>query len=183
MITYIEGKVIDTSAHHVVVVTAGIGYTIYTNIHPKVFSTIELWTYHHVSSDYQHSLYGFNSQDERGMFLTLLKVQGIGPKIAQKIIVSGNMEDLESAITKGNITYFTRVKGLGKKGAQKIILELKNTLLFTNDSDQENNNSVAIALQDLGFTKGEISRVFSKLEVDKLEEEELLKESLKLLGP
>lgn len=183
MITYIKGEVIDEGEGYIVILTSGIGYTVYTNVRPtKGTNDLELWTYHHVGSDYQHSLYGFPSRVARTMFLTLLKVQGVGPKIAQKIIESGNIDDLQQAISEGNINYFTRVKGMGKKGAQKIILELKNTLLFTEKESLNSNESVVNALRDLGFTQSEIVRAFAKLDLKDKLEEEILEESLKLLG-
>ena len=74
------------------------------------------------------SLYGFASRDQKEMFLKLITVSGIGPKVANTVCASLSPEQIAAAVMSGNISVLTGVKGLGKKTAERIVLELKDKL-------------------------------------------------------
>ncbi len=181
MITSITGQKIDEDREAITLQAGGVGYRILTTRLQKLESKMEhtVFVHHHVGSDNQHSLYGFSDKKERGLFELFLKVSGIGPKTAQRIVESETTENIQSAILTGDVDFFTRVKGLGKKGAQKIILELKNTLVEPSGSET---SGVELALLKLGFTRKEIQSVKSVTITDGLTEEEAISVLLQALG-
>ena len=137
----ITGKITRVDENLVVVETAGVGYEVACSL-----STIDeltmggqpktVYTYMHVRED-ACSLFGFASLAEKKMFLNLISISGIGPKIAILILSSMSSKMLASAIVNGNISMLTKVKGLGKKTAERIVLELKEKV----DSAVKNNEN------------------------------------------
>lgn len=120
-------------------------------------------------------LFGFVNDAERSWFLQLSKVQGVGSKMAQKILGSYNIEEICHALLKSNSQFFTKISGIGPKLANRIVTELKdapNKLGFTyfqisgeaiNDgesiSNDQNVNDAVIALENLGYKKHECLKV------------------------
>jgi holliday junction DNA helicase RuvA len=103
------------------------------------------------------ALYGFGSETEREMFDTLLKVSGVGPKLAIAILSNMSLDNLRAAIASDKPDMLTRVPGVGKKMAQKIVLELKDKIPTSADGmtfgDFDTTNSdVMDALTSLGFS-------------------------------
>jgi Holliday junction DNA helicase RuvA len=94
---------------------------------PRRGGEISLLTYLHVRED-QLSLYGFSSERERSLFLLLLGVSGIGPRMALQLLSSAPHEDFERAVRDGNEAYLVRLPGLGKKTAARLIVELQSKL-------------------------------------------------------
>jgi Holliday junction DNA helicase RuvA len=102
------------------------------------------------------SLYGFADQDERALFETLLKVSGIGPRIALAIISTLTVERLKNAVAREEPEVLTRVPGIGKKLAQKLILELKDKLAIDHVTGlaaiSDIDTDVLAALTSLGYS-------------------------------
>ena len=99
------------------------------------------WLYHRED---QMRLFGFAGEGRRNTFLELLKVEGIGPKGAVKIMGGISQDDLEKALENGDLARLEAVPGLGKKTAQKMLLSLKGKLVHS-----QNNSSVSSAYNDL----------------------------------
>ncbi len=132
MITYIEGKLVHKEAAYAIIEAGGLGYHI--NISLTTFSDIKdeekckLHTHLHVKED-SHTLYGFSSLSERGTFLKLINISGIGPSTALVMLSSLSPEDLRQAIITEDVRVIQSIKGIGGKTAQRIILELKDKML------------------------------------------------------
>jgi Holliday junction DNA helicase RuvA len=110
-----------------------------------------IWLYHR---DDQMRLYGFSSEKRRATFLELLKVEGIGPKGALKIMGGIGQEDLEAALEAGDLARLERVPGLGKKTAQKMLLALKGKLARLDaDGGGTPYGDLAEALAAMGYDK------------------------------
>jgi Holliday junction DNA helicase RuvA len=107
------------------------------------------WLYHRED---QMKLYGFSSEKRRTTFLELLKVEGIGPKGALRIMGGIGQRDLETALEAGDLERLERVPGLGKKTAQKMLLALKGKLAGP-DTEAGAYGDLAAALADLGYDK------------------------------
>jgi holliday junction DNA helicase RuvA len=113
-------------------------------------------------------LYGFRNIDERNLFLEVVKVQGIGPKQAIKILSGITVEDFITALDTGNVSILTAIPGLGTKTAQKMILALRDKLTLTSpDAKTKANSAVKIAnrqivsdiiqsLCDMGYEKRDV---------------------------
>lgn len=132
MYAYIKGIITDRNDQQIVVENNGIGYLINCplGISAEIGGfneEVTVWLYQSVKED-DISLYGFISRDQKEMFLKLITVSGIGPKVAHTICASLSAEQIAAAVMSGNIALLTSVKGLGKKSAEKIIVELKDKL-------------------------------------------------------
>ena len=132
MYAYIKGKVTDRNDQQIVIENNGIGYLINCPLGISaeiggIGDEVTVWLYQSVKED-DISLYGFSSRDQKEMFLKLITVSGIGPKVAHSICASLSAEQIAAAVMSGNVALLTGVKGLGKKTAERIILELKDKL-------------------------------------------------------
>ena len=129
MIGYIRGKILSLSPECALIETAGgIGFEVSCSY--SAFSLLsgkkegELYTYLHVSEN-ATALYGFSSPDEKNMFLKLISVSGVGPKMGITVLSGMNAGELAAAIATSDVKKLSSIKGLGKKTAERIILELR----------------------------------------------------------
>ena len=132
MYAYIKGLLADRNDQQIVIENNGIGYLINCPLGISaeiglLGDEVTVYLYQSVKED-DISLYGFNSRDQKEMFLKLITVSGIGPKVAHSICASLSAEQIAAAVMSSNIALLTSVKGLGKKTAERIILELKDKL-------------------------------------------------------
>ncbi len=131
MIAYLKGKLVHKDPTHVVVDVNGIGYE--ASISFNTFSEIKdredirLFTYLHVREDAQ-MLFGFATEAEKAMFMSLISVNGVGPNTAMVVLSSLPPAELKSAILREDAATLQAVKGIGGKTAQRLILELKDKL-------------------------------------------------------
>ena len=131
MIAYIKGKVIDRFDGGVVLENNGIGYEIFCSA--EAFNRLlekgegGVYTYFQVKED-GVALFGFDTKDEKTMFLKLISVSGIGPKIGIGILSGMRVCDLATAIATSDVKTLSKIKGLGKKSAERIILELRESV-------------------------------------------------------
>lgn len=146
----------------------------------KLNEEIKVYLYNHIKED-ENSLYGFKSIEEKDLFLKLINVKGIGPKMAMPIFASGNIKGVYDAINSDNVTYLTRFPKIGDKVAKQIILDLKGKLTTQTDLFQYDSKELIEVLESLGYKSGDIKKVISKVD-NELSLEEQIKEALKLLG-
>jgi holliday junction DNA helicase RuvA len=118
------------------------------------------WLYHRED---QMKMYGFLNERRRSTFLELLKVEGIGPKGAVKIMGGISQEDLEKALDTGDLARLESVPGLGKKTAQKMLLSLKGKLVSVHDAVSPYNDLVQ-ALADMGYDRRLAAEALAKAE-------------------
>jgi holliday junction DNA helicase RuvA len=131
MIASVRGEVLDIALDHVVIEAAGVGYKVMAT--PSTLATLRrgsearLITAMIVRED-SMTLYGFSDTDARNLFLTLLSVSGVGPKIALATLAVYDAHTLRQALGDGDITALTRVPGIGKRGAERMVLELRDKI-------------------------------------------------------
>ncbi len=182
MYDYIKGTISKIYVNYIVIENNGIGYMIHT-ANPYSFivgEELSIYIYTHVKED-AYTLYGFRLTDERDLFLKLISVNGIGPKIALPIIAKGDIEGLVNAIEKEDVKYLQRFPGIGAKVSGMIILQLRGKLNLTISSDPKLDN-VKEALKSLGYKNDELKKLDKFLIENKnLSIEELVKQSLKRL--
>lgn len=127
MIAYLKGKVLTTTAETAILDVNGVGYEVYCS--GGAFRTLtvgavgELYTYLQVKED-GITLFGFDSPKEKELFLKLISVSGVGPKLGISILATLSADDFAMAIATADVKRLSAVKGLGKKTAEKIVLEL-----------------------------------------------------------
>jgi Holliday junction DNA helicase RuvA len=119
------------------------------------------WLYHRED---QMKMYGFFSERRRATFLEFLKVEGIGPKGAVKIMGGISQEDLEQALEAGDLARLEAVPGLGKKTAQKMLLSLKGKLVSAQDTAVSPYNDLVQALADMGYDRRSAVEALAKAE-------------------
>ncbi len=132
MFNYINGTVAHIFGNTVVVDVNGIGYEISATTRTlgnlTVGQSAKLFTYLQVRED-GISLFGFDTMEEKTMFLNLISVSGVGCKVAQSILSGIDSNTLAYAIYTGDTKQLTKVKGLGKKTAERLVLELKEKVM------------------------------------------------------
>ncbi len=179
MYNYIKGIIEEIESSYIVVNNNDIGYLIYTS-NPYSFnagSEYKIYVYQNVRED-EISLYGFKTKEERDLFLKLIDVKGLGPKMALGII-AGNTDDVISAIENGNIEYLKKFPKVGDKVARQIVLDLKGHLVVKEEVSVKNNDELISALEALGYKKADIKKIVPSVTSDKIEDQ--IKEALKLL--
>lgn len=180
MFDYLRGKITKQLANYIVIDVNGVGYKVYTP-NPYKFKDNEetiVYVYNHIRED-ENSLYGFSSEDERDLFLRLIDVKGLGPKMAMPILATGSINGIIDAIDRENILYLKKFPKIGEKLARQIILDLKGKLVMSEESS-ESNDELVLALEALGYKTNDIKNIIVK--VDKsLSIENQIKEALKLL--
>ncbi|MCX6560912.1 MAG: Holliday junction branch migration protein RuvA [Candidatus Aminicenantes bacterium] len=194
MIAHLKGTLLRKEPHQVVVDCHGVGYA--AGIPLSTFfklgeegSAIELLIHTHLT-DTSLSLYGFGTAEEKDLFLKLIGISGIGPKLALAVLSGIGTDELAEAVRASDVARLSQVPGIGKKTALRIAMELADKLekkesLLRGKSAQEAEDLVS-ALLNLGFRRKEIERVVEetvRAHRDKDEGfEKLLRECLKKLA-
>jgi holliday junction DNA helicase RuvA len=129
MIALISGEVAVRRGDHVVVDCGGVGYRLAVSAEtlrhvPAVGRTVTLHT-HLVVRDDALALYGFATEEERDLFLMLLAVQSVGPKVALAVLSGAPPRDLLSAVAAGDVARLQAAPGVGKRTAERIVVELR----------------------------------------------------------
>lgn len=183
MIGFLSGSVRAVFSQYLIIMTGGVGYTVFT---PNPFKylpgqPLDLYIHTHVRED-AINLFGFADETSLQLFESLLTVSGIGPKSALAILSAANTDAVIAAIKSDNLNFFTAISGIGKKGAQKIILDLKPKLSRSavNLSSLEGDSELNTALKQLGYTEKEIISVIPKVDLN-LDLAAQIKQALKLL--
>lgn len=182
MYSYIKGEIVDVESNYVVLDNNGVGFLIYT-ANPYSYNLNKeyvIYLYQYVRED-EITLYGFNSKEERNMFLKLIDVKGLGCKMALPMLANGAVDNLISAIEREDINYLKKFPKIGDKVARQIILDLKGKLVSTGElPKKEDNEELIEALKSLGYKQPDIKKVISNIDKsDKIENQ--IKEALKLL--
>lgn len=164
MFGYIKGKAAEITEGTVVLENGGIGYEIICTAAAVARLSEEkegiVYTYLQVKED-GISLFGFDTKEEKQMFLKLISVSGIGPKMGVTVLAGMRITDLATAIATSDVKTLSKIKGLGKKTAERIILELRESVskeeLKTSAKETAvpfatDDEDAVIALMGLGFT-------------------------------
>jgi len=142
MIAFVNGEVVSRREDHVVIQTSGgVGYHLAVSAEtlshvPAVGQSVSLHC-HLVARDDSMALFGFASEEERDLFLMLLGVQGVGPKVALALLSGGPPRELASALASGDIARLQAVPGIGKRTAERILVELREKVSARGDEGGE----------------------------------------------
>lgn len=168
MYSFISGSIVSAIEGQIVIENNGIGYEINVSANTLmdcvVGQTKQLFTYLQVKEDAM-VLFGFSSQEEKSMFLKLITISGVGPKMALQVLSGLDLNSLIIAIASEDTKTLSKIKGLGKKTAERIILELREQVDATDymdfpkiDGAVSSNtliNDALFALAALDFPKAE----------------------------
>jgi len=189
MISFLEGEMAEKAGGRVVVLVGGVGYDVLVPAPtagklPPVGGKARLFTRMQVRDD-SVVLYGFATQDERGLFDLLVTVTGVGPKVALSFLSVLAPDALRRAVAAGDVAALTMVPGVGKKVAQRVLVDLRDKLGGEGAIFGGPLADVREALLSLGLSAQEASEAMAGLVDDgKVDRpiEELLREALRHLG-
>ncbi|MBQ8845361.1 MAG: Holliday junction branch migration protein RuvA [Clostridia bacterium] len=196
MISFLVGIIEEKSENILQLNVQGVGFELNISSNtfsalPQVGETIKIWSYLQVKEDGM-ALFGFSSKEERDLFLKLITISGVGPKIAIGILSGMKISELVTAIIRQDIALLSKIKGLGKKSAERICLELKdkigsdNLLLDEpNISIEYNENAVNDATEtliSLGVNRNESYKLARRCASEDSTAEEIIMKALRELG-
>ena len=175
MIGRLHGKLLEKNPPQILIDVSGVGYEVdvpmstFCNL-PEVGGELTLHTHFVVREDAQ-LLYGFATLAERAVFRALIKISGVGPKIALALLSGITVDQLKDAVDRGETGLLTKVPGIGKKTAERLVLELKDKLAGTGAATAAVPTSgaradVAAALIALGYSEREAAAAPKKLPAD-----------------
>ncbi|MGN1228020.1 MAG: Holliday junction branch migration protein RuvA [Christensenellales bacterium] len=198
MFNYIKGILEEKRENFIVVDNGGIGYEI--NISNNSLCNladegeeVKIYTYFQLRDD-GISLFGFVTLEEKQMFLDLISVNGVGPKMALQILSGIRLNDLGIAIVSGDLSALSKVKGCGKKTAERIIVELKDKIdafgyainsdipLLNTQYDEDMLSEACEILISLGLNKAEAMKTVKMSYVDGNTIEELIQNCLRSIS-
>ncbi len=198
MIALVRGTLAYKSSNHVIIDVGGVGYRLFISLStfyslPET-GEVSLFTHTHVREDAM-LLYGFLSLEEKNLFVILIGISGIGPKVAINILSHIPAGELKRAIATGDVKRLTGLPGIGKKTAERLVLELKDKvgpledLPGALDSSSATGvpagdllNDVISALVNLGYKENHARKVLENMKLTpNLPMEEVLKGALKVL--
>jgi Holliday junction DNA helicase RuvA len=166
MIAYLHGQLSESAPTHVIIDCGGVGYSVsiplssYDKL-PAKGNEVKLLTYHHVNAqDGTQQLFGFATADEREMFLLLISISGIGPRLGCNILSSASITGLRNAIAAGDTKTLSSVRGIGKKTAERLVLELKDKVTGkteTAPADPRLGDAI-LALVSLGYKQADAQK-------------------------
>jgi len=197
MIGRLSGVLIEKQAPDLLIDVNGVGYEVQAPLSSfldigKVGSKVTLFTHFTVREDAQ-LLYGFSDKMQRTMFRTLIKVSGIGPKLALGILSSMDADTFARCITNHEVTALTKLPGVGKKTAERLIVEMQDRLkewqtqaplwaaVDQSETDHRNHYiaEAEAALISLGYKPQEAAKMLSKMPADIDSSEEMIRRALK----
>jgi Holliday junction DNA helicase RuvA len=191
MIALVAGEVFVRRPDHVVIETAsGVGYRLAVSAEtlrqvPAAGESVSLLTHLVVRED-ALALFGFATEEERDLFLLLIGVQSVGPKMAQAVLSGGSPRELIAALAAGDVKRLTAVPGIGKRTAERIIVELREKVGTAQDvpagdiTVRRGDDPRSLArdgLVELGFTVEEAERLLAEASGDT--PEDLLAQALR----
>ena len=194
MIGHLKGKIISKSPPEVLLEVQGIGYEVLCPMSTiyeldNLYDDVLLFTHLSIKED-AHTLFGFITKDEKNVFRELIRVNGVGPKVALAILSNLSVHSLVECISTEDADLLAKTPGIGKKTALKLIVELQDRLSkldlvgsLANSSEikqntNPNSKQAIEALQSLGFKAKEANRMVSKIEDQELSTEQLIRLAL-----
>jgi Holliday junction DNA helicase RuvA len=181
MIARLRGKPVASTPEGLVLDVGGVGYLLAAT--PSAIrkaagaEEVVVETYLHVRED-ALQLYGFAERAERELFIQLLSVNGVGPKVALAIVSGSPAEELRRAIVREDAARFTAIPGIGKKTAERIVLELKEKLAVAGiapvagaPADVDEHVVARDALVELGYTIADAERALAQTDAEASPEE------------
>jgi len=194
MIARLSGILLDKSPPLMVIDVNGVGYEVeaplgvFTGL-PENGKPVAILIHHHFSQDSQ-TLYGFASAGEREIFRKLLKISGIGAKLALAILSGASGEELARHVAAGDVAALTRLPGIGKKTAERIIMELRDKLAGVSigagsgarpigaPAASDPATEAGHALASLGYKPAEVNRMISAVAEAGMDAETIIRKAL-----
>lgn len=189
MIATLTGTVTERLGDILVLEVAGVGYGLLTthtdSAHTESTKPVTFYIYEHIRED-SHDLYGFRQLDTKQLFMQLLSVKNVGPKVAIAVLNIGSGSDIRQAISGGDIKFLQSAKGVGKRAAEQMVVELRDKVGLSASETAEgivtrggvNTSDEALqALVALGYSEGDAQKALEHIDPS-LSVEERIKKAL-----
>jgi len=171
MIGYLQGRPLKIGTDTLILLVQGVGYELHcsqsTLADAEGKSLLELWVHTHVRED-ALSLFGFSTELEKKIFVSLLKVNGIGPKSAINVLSGARPDKICQWIDEANVKALSSLPKIGKKSAEQIILTLQGSLVRTSEfanAGFQARPQIVSALVNLGFRLSDVEKVVDQMGV------------------
>ncbi|MEB8431243.1 Holliday junction branch migration protein RuvA [Cocleimonas sp. KMM 6892] len=193
MIGLLRGNILQKQAPELLLDVGGVGYELLASLTtfidlPEIDNEVTLYTHLIVRED-AHTLYAFSSVEERALFRTLLKVNGVGPKMALAIVSGMTANEFSQRVHANDVAGLTKLPGVGKKTAERLIIEMRDRLpepsaqleadVSIPVSARNMEDEATAALLALGYKPTHASQMVSKYSSDGLSVEEIVRKALK----
>ena len=177
MITFLEGKLEEKQPARIVMNVGGVGYEVLVplssfDLLPPEGDSFRILIYHHIT-DASQVLFGFCTDEERGLFKMLLGVSGIGPKTAVSALSGLSVRELKAALVESDVKRISSISGIGKKTAERVIVELRDkfsagdTFELLDGADaapgDHRMRDAALALMSLGYKQADAQKMIKKV--------------------
>ncbi|HEY4126877.1 MAG TPA: Holliday junction branch migration protein RuvA [Gammaproteobacteria bacterium] len=187
MIGFLRGKILRKQPPHLLIDVQGVGYEVESPMStfydlPEVGAEITLFTHLTIRED-AHVLFGFGSEAERRFFRSLIRINGVGPKLALTILSGISLDGFVRCVQENDTAALTRLPGIGKKTAERLVVEMRDRLddvgapasagVSANPRDE-----ALSALVSLGYKPQEAAQMLRAIKEDGLSSEELIRRAL-----
>lgn len=171
MIAYLQGNVLQQESETLILNVRGVGYELHASAHTmeaaSSSSVTQLWVHTHVRED-ALQLFGFATKAEKELFLSLIKVSGIGPKVAMKILSGAPLNVIIRMIEENDVKGLSKLPKVGKKTAEQIVLELRGKLVLADEQKPKVSfvarADIVSALVNLGFKIQEVEKIVDQMD-------------------
>ena len=181
MYAYIKGTIKEQTGSGIIIDCNNIGYDVYVS-NPYSYELdkeVLVYIYEHIRED-EHTLYGFKTPEEKELFLRLIDVKGLGPKMALPMLATGSINGIVDAIERENVLYLKKFPKIGDKVAKQIILDLKGKLNVGKVEEDNSKEELIEVLKGLGYKEKDYKAIINKVDSSKSVEDQV-KEALRLL--
>lgn len=198
MIGFLRGILANKKAPDLILDVQGVGYELQASMMtfaqlPELNQEVTLYTHLSIRED-AHVLFGFAKTDERDLFRVLLKVNGVGPKMALAILSTLTVDAFSRYVHDDDITALTKIPGVGKKTAERLIIDMRDrlpaptgesldpqqaSLITSSDSKSQREQAAIDALIALGYKQNQADKMIKGLDTETLSTEELIRHALK----
>jgi Holliday junction DNA helicase RuvA len=191
MIGSLRGTLTSKQAPLIIIECHGVGYEVETPMStflelPSIGDDLFLHTHLLVREDAQ-TLYGFNTEDERSLFRTLLRISGVGAKMGLAILSTMSVGDFQRCVEYEDAATLVKIPGVGKKTAERLIIEMRDKIdkstiepgATTVRADSSPRSEAVDALMALGYKAGEVNKLISSMDVDGQTAEDIIRQALR----
>lgn len=189
MLAYIKGTISEKNLNSIIIESNGLGYEVFVagddlnKIGLKENSQLYIYEY---IREQAYDLYGFLDMKTKNLFMQLLNVNGVGPKMALGVLSIGSIDRVKQSIADGDVKYLQQASGVGKRVAERIVVDLKDKIgLYSSDdatsflqSGEDTSDEALQALMGLGYSPNEASKLLNKIDKN-LSTEERIRIALK----
>lgn len=185
MIARLTGKIVDKVGDTLIVEVGGLGYEVFVTAADwgaaKVGSTATYQIYEQIRED-AYNLYGFAEAEAKQLFIQLIGISGIGPKVALAVLSAASLEQLKQAIVAGDPDLLRGVSGVGKKTAERIVMELRGKVEALAGASVSSGDAAYQALVGLGYTGQQAADAVAQIPTDIKGDQDRIKAALKGLS-